>query len=133
MQGMPWNSQGGVAAMKVEKSSNNGEPKYPSLKAFVGRKTLAGIAAIGVGMVAGGCGTRTGGDIENEWRLGGDFPVEPQYPAATSYTVQKDDTLWAIAKRFLGSGSRWEEIAKLNPDVDPKSLEVGTVLLLPAP
>ena len=30
------------------------------------------------------------------------------------YTVKKGDCLWNIAKTYLGSGTRWQEIAKLN-------------------
>lgn len=30
------------------------------------------------------------------------------------YTVQKGDSLWAIAQRLLGSGTRYKEIKTLN-------------------
>ena len=39
------------------------------------------------------------------------------YPAAAAYreyTVQKGDSLWAIAQRLLGSGTRYKEIKTLN-------------------
>lgn len=39
------------------------------------------------------------------------------YPAVTAYreyTVQKGDSLWAIAQRLLGSGTRYKEIKTLN-------------------
>lgn len=32
----------------------------------------------------------------------------------TSYTIKKGDCLWAIAQKYLGSGSRYTEIVKLN-------------------
>lgn len=32
----------------------------------------------------------------------------------TTYTVQKDDTLWDIAEKHLGSGTRYKEIKQLN-------------------
>jgi len=38
-------------------------------------------------------------------------------PASTNYftyTVKKDDTLWAIAQRYLGSGTKYKEIKALN-------------------
>lgn len=31
-----------------------------------------------------------------------------------NYTSQKGDTLWSIAQKFLGDGSRWEEIYEAN-------------------
>lgn len=32
----------------------------------------------------------------------------------TKYTVKKGDTLWSIAKKFLGDGNRYKEIQKAN-------------------
>ncbi len=46
-------------------------------------------------------------------------------------TVQRGDTLWAIAVRYLGNGSRHQEIARLNGIRDARSLSVGTKLKLP--
>ncbi len=34
-----------------------------------------------------------------------------------TYTSVKGDTLWAIAERFLGNGSRWPEIYNLNQQI----------------
>lgn len=42
-----------------------------------------------------------------------------------SYTVRQGDTLWGIAQRTLGNGSRWGELGYQG---DPKKLRVGTVL-----
>ncbi|MBP5922193.1 LysM peptidoglycan-binding domain-containing protein [Streptomyces sp. LBUM 1483] len=53
-------------------------------------------------------------------------------PGARSYTVVAGDTLWGIAAHELGKGGRWQEIADLNPDVDPDELQPGQVLKLPA-
>lgn len=39
----------------------------------------------------------------------------------TSYTVQSGDTLWSIAKRFLGDGVRWREIYDLNKTIIEKT------------
>lgn len=42
-------------------------------------------------------------------------PEKPQEPAAEKvHTVVKGDTLWGIAKQYLGSGFRYTEIVKLN-------------------
>ncbi|MDX3162448.1 N-acetylmuramoyl-L-alanine amidase [Streptomyces scabiei] len=51
---------------------------------------------------------------------------------ARSYTVVAGDTLWGIAAHELGKGGRWQEIADLNPDVDPDELQPGQKLKLPA-
>jgi len=45
--------------------------------------------------------------------------VEPERPAEKpptqqTYTVVKGDCLWAIAKKYLGNGSRYPEIYELN-------------------
>ena len=32
-------------------------------------------------------------------------------------TIEKGDTLWAIAEKHLGSGTRWQEIYVMNMDV----------------
>lgn len=48
-----------------------------------------------------------------------------------TYTVVSGDTLWKISQRFLGSGSRYPEIAKLNNLKNPNLIYVGQVLKLP--
>ena len=42
-----------------------------------------------------------------------------------TYTVKKGETLWGIAEKLLGSGSRWKELGYTG---DPKKLQIGTVL-----
>lgn len=61
-------------------------------------------------------------------------PLEsPAPPAAgNTYTVQKGDTLWSIAQKFLGNGQRWREIVDVNPGLDPSKLKVGQSIVLPA-
>ena len=41
------------------------------------------------------------------------------------YTVKAGDTLWAIAKEFLGDGSRYKEIAALNGIANPNLIFAG--------
>lgn len=48
--------------------------------------------------------------------------------APKSYTVVKDDTLWAICKKHLGDGSKYQEIAKLNKISNPKLIYPGQVI-----
>lgn len=55
-------------------------------------------------------------------------PVEKTTPA--SYTVKSGDTLWAIAKREYGDGSKYTEIASKNGLSNPNLIQVGQVLLL---
>lgn len=53
-------------------------------------------------------------------------------PAPKTYTVLLDDTLWIIAKKTLGDGGRYGEIAALNNIGNPNDLRAGQVLTLPA-
>ncbi|MBY9078311.1 LysM peptidoglycan-binding domain-containing protein [Paenibacillus sp. HN-1] len=48
-------------------------------------------------------------------------------------TVKSGDSLYKIAKQYLGSGERWKEIQKLNglTDAQVKALKIGSVLKLP--
>ncbi|MCH5279535.1 MAG: LysM peptidoglycan-binding domain-containing protein [Christensenellaceae bacterium] len=48
-----------------------------------------------------------------------------------TYTVVYGDTLWSIARRFLGKGSLYTLIAKVNNMPDPNILRVGQVLVIP--
>jgi nucleoid-associated protein YgaU len=48
------------------------------------------------------------------------------------YVIKEQDTLWQIAAKYLGDGSRFEEIAALNESIDADNLIVGTKINLPA-
>lgn len=57
-------------------------------------------------------------------------------PDTIEHVVQRGESLWSIAKRHLGSGSRYTEIVALNHDLlggRPSFLRPGWVLHLPAP
>ena len=47
-----------------------------------------------------------------------------------TYTVKKGDTLWDIACRVYGDGTKWGSIAAKNGVADPRKLQVGKVLTL---
>lgn len=47
-----------------------------------------------------------------------------------TYTVKKGDTLWGIACRFYGDGTKWGTLAAKNGVSDPRKLQVGKVLTL---
>lgn len=49
---------------------------------------------------------------------------------ASTYTVKKGDTLWAIAKKYLGSGSKYQQLAKWNNISNPNLIYVGQVIKL---
>lgn len=61
--------------------------------------------------------------------------ARPVPPPPKTYTVKPGDTLWAIAKRTLGDGSRWREVYEANVSVigkDPNLILPGQTLRLPA-
>ena len=47
-----------------------------------------------------------------------------------TYTVKKGDTLWTIAQKELGSGNKYQNIAKLNNISNPNKIQPGQVLKL---
>jgi outer membrane protein OmpA-like peptidoglycan-associated protein/LysM repeat protein len=49
------------------------------------------------------------------------------------YTIQKNDSLWKIAQKELGSGHRWKYLYEMNKDKikNPNKLRVGTVITIP--
>lgn len=58
------------------------------------------------------------------------------FEAATSteyYTIKSGDTLWAIAAKFLGNGSKYPEIFEANREVieDPDKIFVGQKIRIP--
>lgn len=46
----------------------------------------------------------------------------------STYTVQKGDTMWAIAKKLLGDGAKCWNLAKLNGLSNPNRIRIGQVL-----
>ncbi|MBR4934415.1 MAG: LysM peptidoglycan-binding domain-containing protein, partial [Anaerotignum sp.] len=47
-----------------------------------------------------------------------------------TYTVQKGDCLWNIAKKQLGDGTKYRQIAEKNGISDPNKIYPGQVLKL---
>lgn len=70
--------------------------------------------------------------------MGEDRPAStttvPENNENKTYVVQSGDTLWSIAKRCVGDGSKWNALYELNKDVigtNPNYIKIGTVLTLP--
>ena len=45
-------------------------------------------------------------------------------------TTEKGDTLWKIAKKYLGAGKKYQQLAKINNISNPKKLSVGRTIYL---
>lgn len=54
-------------------------------------------------------------------------------PNIKSYTVKNGDTLWSIAKKYLGNGAKYKEIYNLNKDKikNPNLIYPGQILEIP--
>jgi nucleoid-associated protein YgaU len=138
--------------MKVRRSNNRETPGYPSRRQFQNRRAILKAAAISLATVTSGCMTRTGGKMVSEpspemrspgivlaepgpeFVTGGVIaPVLPDVPLSDGrYVVRAGDTLYGIAQRFLGQGTRWREIAKANPGLEPRALKAGQTISIPA-
>ncbi len=52
----------------------------------------------------------------------------PVVQATTPYTIQKGDTISAVAYKY---GMRWQDVVAVNPGISPTQLRVGQVIQLP--
>ena len=57
--------------------------------------------------------------------------AEPQAVTPRTYTIQKGDTLWSIARKHLGDPKRWKDIVAANPGLDTRKLSIGQKIVLP--
>jgi nucleoid-associated protein YgaU len=51
--------------------------------------------------------------------------------AGRTYTIQKGDTLFRIAKDQYGDGRKWQQIAAANPGLNANAIKVGQKIVLP--
>lgn len=56
---------------------------------------------------------------------------EPEPAPLRTYTIQKNDSFWKIAKAVYGDPMRMKDIQEANPDVDPNKLQIGDEIVLP--
>lgn len=61
----------------------------------------------------------------------GPEPAPEPEPATRTYTVESGDTLWAIAERFYGDGSKYQAIADASGISNPDLIQPGQVLTIP--
>lgn len=47
------------------------------------------------------------------------------------YRIKKGDTLYGLAYSFYGDSSRWREICRVNPGIDPFLMQPGQVIKIP--
>lgn len=59
------------------------------------------------------------------------YAKEKTYNLYCMYEVEKGDTLWAISEEVLGEGRWWKRIAEANSVDDPKTLQIGKLLVIP--
>ena len=58
-------------------------------------------------------------------------PPRRHRPRSRTYTVVSGDTLWAIAERFYGDGSKYQRIAEASGIANPDLIHPGQVLTIP--
>ena len=77
------------------------------------------------------------GNMKGVGSVNGDALSAPEAEAAAPqseyYTIESGDTLWAIAAKFLGNGSKYPEIFEANREVieDPDKIFVGQKIRIP--
>jgi 5'-nucleotidase len=70
-----------------------------------------------------------------------DYPApapadDPASPASsgspTVHVVGKGDTMWSLARKYLGDPRQWKRIARANPGIKHDDIPIGTKLLIPS-
>jgi len=73
------------------------------------------------------------GNVEGISKVEEDIETEDKTPEGTYHTVEKGDTLWAIAKKTYGDGAKHPIIFEANRPMlsDPDKIYPGQVLRIP--
>ncbi len=67
-------------------------------------------------------------NTDNKVKASVETKREVKKVTAKSYTVKKGDTLWAICKKELGNGAKYNDIAKVNGINNPNLIYPGQVI-----
>lgn len=59
-------------------------------------------------------------------------PAADMTMTSKEHVVASGDTLWDLAKTYLGDATMWTKIVEANPSADPKDLVIGETLSIPA-
>lgn len=117
--GTPINHAVYLSDYQCEYAGGVGDIAY-SIHFVVAKDIIVGTEDKAAGQSGGGVKTTT--------------PAANPAPAKT-YTVKSGDSLWKIAQKYLGSGSRWQEIYEMNKGTvgkNPNLIYPGQVYNLPA-
>lgn len=87
------------------------------------------------GSPAGGEFDQTSDESKKKYGKGGTTAAKQKAASKTTgdkvVTVKKGDTLWDLAVKYYGDGTKWKVIAKANGVKDPKKLPIGKKLTIP--
>lgn len=84
-----------------------------------------------IGVADGGSSAHGWVDAQDVRACDADIATEPSGNEDITHTVKRGDTLWAIAERYLGNGTRYQEIMQLN-GLTSTIIQIGAVLKIPS-
>ncbi len=71
--------------------------------------------------------------VDNQITVAAPAPAAAAEPDSDTYEIKKGDTLWAIAEKYYGSGTKYPEIVKANQPMikDADEIYPGQTLRIP--
>ena len=63
--------------------------------------------------------------------INGADPATPAPTGQRTHKIASGESLWTIAQAVYGNGSYFTKIVAANPDLNPKELKVGKILIIP--